>query len=79
MENANNITKRILKTVADIEEYPMGAFNIRENGKGIKRQTTENINIVSKEDRPGIDIFVKENTVNEMVHIPVVITKSGIC
>ena len=74
----NNISKKILKAVADIEEYPKGAFNIRENGKGIKRQITENINIVTKKDKQGIDIFVKENTNGEFVHIPVVITESGI-
>ena len=80
MENITNneISKNILKTIADITEYPTGAFNIRENGKGIKRNTTENVDIITKQDKQGIDIIIKENTKKEFVHIPVVITESGI-
>lgn len=47
-----NVTKDMLKTIADIEGDPAGAFNIRENGKGIKRQATNNISINTKEDKP---------------------------
>lgn len=74
----DSIEKNILKTIADIEKTPMGAYNIRANGKGIERKTTENIDIVTKEDKPGIDIIIKENTKNESVHIPVVLTQSGL-
>ena len=56
----DNIEKNLLKEVADIEKVPMGAYNIRENGKGIERNVTENINIVTKKDKPGIDIIIKE-------------------
>ena len=56
----------------------MGEYNIRENGKGIERNVTENINIVTKKDKPGIDIIIKENTKNESVHIPVIITQGGL-
>lgn len=70
--------KELLEKITDKSEFKDGAFNIRENGKGILRQTTENINIVSKEDKPGIDIIVRENTKNEFVHIPVMITESGV-
>ena len=73
----DNIEKNLLKTIADIEKTPMGAYNIRANGKGIERNTTENINIITKQDKPGIDIIVKENTKNESVHIPVILTESG--
>ena len=73
-----SVAKDLLKIIADIDEEPKGAFNIRENGKGTKRQTTDNVNIATKEDMEGIDIFVKENTKEEFIHIPVVITKSGI-
>lgn len=72
------IEKRLLKEVADIEKTPMGAYNIRANGKGVERKTTANINIITKEDKPGIDIFIKENTNNESVHIPVIISQSGL-
>lgn len=74
----NNIERFMLKKISSIEDFPTGAFNIRENGKGIKRNTTKNVNIVSKLDKQGIDIFVKENTKNETIHIPVIITESGI-
>ncbi|MDD3303425.1 MAG: SufD family Fe-S cluster assembly protein [Clostridia bacterium] len=73
----NHLEKFMLKKISDIDDFPSGAFNIRENGKGIRRNTTKNINIVSKEDKQGIDIFIKENTKNEMVHIPVILTESG--
>lgn len=74
----DKLEKDLLKTIADIESTPMGAYNIRENGKGVARNTTANIDIVTKTDKPGIDIIIKENTKNESVHIPVIITHSGI-
>lgn len=74
----DNIQKNLLKEIADIEKTPMGAYNIRSNGKGIERHTTENINIITKEDKPGIDIIIKEHTTNESVHIPVVLTEGGL-
>ena len=74
----DNIEKNLLKEIADIETTPIGAYNIRKNGKGTERKTTENINIVTKKDKPGIDIFIKEGTKNESVHIPVIITESGL-
>lgn len=74
----DNVDLELLKEVADINGTPKGAYNIRKNGKGIERQITENINIVTKEDKSGIDIFVKENTKFEFVHIPVIITESGL-
>ncbi len=78
MENKlDKIEKNLLKAIADIEKTPMGAFNIRENGKGIARNTTANIDIVTKQDKPGIDIIVKPNTQNESVHIPVLLTEAG--
>ena len=74
----NNIEKDLLKEIADINGELQGAYNIRKNGKGVERKITENINIVPKEDVSGIDIFIKENTKKEFVHIPVIITESGL-
>ena len=74
----DKIQKDLLKAIADIEEVPMGAYNIRENGKGISRNTTANIDIVTKTDKPGIDIIVKPNTKNESVHIPVILSQTGL-
>ncbi len=76
-DNLDVIEKNLLKTIADIEKTPIGAYNIRENGKGIARNTTANIDIVTKQDKPGIDIIIKPNTKNESVHIPVILTESG--
>ena len=73
----DKVEKNLLKAIADIEKTPMGAYNIRENGKGIARNTTANIDIVTKKDKPGIDIIIKPNTKNESVHIPVILTQGG--
>ena len=70
--------KELLKKITDKEEFTDGAYNIRKNGEGFVRKTTENVDIVSKKDKPGIDIIVKENTKNEFIHIPVMITESGV-
>ena len=74
----NNIELELLKQIADINETPQGAYNIRKNGQGVERKVTENVNIVTKEDKQGIDVFVKENTKFEFIHIPVIITESGL-
>ncbi len=68
---------KLLSKITDASKYE-GAYNIRKNGKGIERKVTENINIVSKQDNLGIEIYVKENTKFEFVHIPVIITQSGL-
>lgn len=73
----NNIESGLLKEVAGSDTFE-GAYNIRKDGQGVERKVTENINIVTKNDKSGIDIYVKENTKNEFVHIPVIITKSGL-
>ncbi len=72
------IQKRILMEVAGLEATPHGAYNIRTNGKSTARSVTANIDIVTKEDGSGIDIFIKPGTVNESVHIPVVLSEAGI-
>ena len=74
----NGLEKTLLKTIADIESIPVGAYNIREDGKLAARNVTANIDIVSKTDKPGIDIFIKSATRGERVDIPVILTKSGL-
>ena len=68
----------LLQAVADIHEVPEGAYNIRANGSTDSRRSTENIEIVTKEDKPGIDIIIKPGTKHESVHIPVIISESGL-
>ena len=72
------IQKRILMEVAGLEATPHGAYNIRANGETSARSTTANIDIVSKADGSGIDIYIKPGTVNESMHIPVILSESGL-
>ena len=75
----DKIDEELLKEVsAELGEIRNGAYNIRKNGEGVERKVTDNIKIVTKEDKSGIDIIVKENTKFEFVHIPVIITESGL-
>ncbi len=71
------IQKNLLKEVSDLHSIPEGAFNIRIDGAVALRNTTANIDIVPKKDKSGIDIYIKENTKNESVHIPVILSQSG--
>ncbi len=77
-EKINELDKELLKEVSNLENMPNGAYNIRKNGKGIERKVTENVNIITKTDKSGIDIYVKENTKFEFIHIPVILTESGL-
>ncbi len=72
------IQKTLLEEVAGLHEVPEGAYNIRANGALDSRQTTANINIVTKQDRPGIDIIIAPGTKRESVHIPVIISQTGL-
>ena len=73
----DQIQRTLLEEVADLHGVPAGAYNIRANGQMAGRNTTANIDIITKEDKSGIDIRIKEGTKNESVHIPVVLSQSG--
>ncbi len=74
----DNIQKNLLEKIADLHKTPEGAYNIRANGALGGRNTTANIDIVTKTDKNGIDIIIKPGTKGESVHIPVIISKSGL-
>ncbi len=74
----DQIQQRILEEVADLHGVPEGAYNIRTDGETASRSTTANIDIISKEDGSGIDIRIRPQTRNESVHIPVVLSRSGL-
>lgn len=74
----DEIQKTLLAQVADLHSVPTGAYNFRVNGQGAGRNTTANIDIVTKEDKPGIDIIIKPGTKKESVHIPVVLSATGL-
>lgn len=72
-----DVQKRILAEIADLHSVPSGAYNIRANGESAGRSSTANIEISSKTDKPGIDIRIKSGTKNESLHIPVIVSESG--
>ncbi len=74
----DEIQKRLLVEIADLHEVPEGAYNIRANSEMAGRNTTANIDIISKTDKSGIDIKIKPGTKNESIHIPVVLSESGL-
>ena len=74
----NNVDKNLLKEINETLDEKSEVYNIRKNGESIKRKVNSYIDIVTKEDKSGIDIYVKENTLFGIVHIPVIITESGL-
>ena len=75
----NQTEKGLLQEIAGISGFmPGSAFNLRANGMGVERHSTPNIQIRQKADKPGIDIIVAPGTIGEQVHIPVILTDSGI-
>ena len=74
----NNTELELLKIIADMDGTPDGAYNIRANSGLADRRVTENIDIKTKTDKPGIDIIIKANTKGEKLHIPVIISETGL-
>lgn len=75
----DKIDSDLLLKIADLHSVPQGAYNIRKNGKLLARQCVDGIDIVTKEDRPGIDIHVSGEVKGQSVHIPVIVTESDMC
>lgn len=73
-----SIDKELLAQISDLHGIPEGAYNIRKDGKLVSRAVSANITIETKKDKPGIDIFVADNTKNESVHIPVIVSEAGL-
>ena len=74
----DEIQKRLLLEIADLHQIPEGAYNIRSNSRSVGRQSTANIDIASKTDVSGLDITIRPGTKNESLHIPVVLTETGL-
>lgn len=74
----NAIEQNLLQEIAGLDALPVGAYNIRANGESAGRNTTANVDIITKTDKPGIDIRIKPGTKNESVHIPVIISQTGL-
>ena len=78
MVKLDSIQKRLIEEIADLHSVPSGAYNFRANSQLAGRNSTANIDIVSKPEGNGIDIHIRPGTKNESVHIPVVLSESGI-
>ena len=78
MQKMDEIQKRLFREVADLHKLPEGAYNLRANGGLAGRRTTANIDIQTKTENSGIDITIKPGTKGESLHIPVVLSESGI-
>lgn len=74
----DKIRQDMLVKIAELHKIPSGAYNIRADGETYSRNSTENIEIITKKDKQGIDIIIKPGTKNESVHIPVIIGQSGL-
>ena len=74
----DKIQEKLLEEVAGIHQVPEGAYSLRINGQLRGKNSSEHIDIVKKEDKPGIDIYIKAGTKNESVHIPVILSQSGL-
>ncbi len=74
----DKIQKKLLEEVAGLHEVPQGAYSLRINGSLYGKNSSENIEIVQKTDKPGIDIYVKAGTKKESLHIPVILSQSGL-
>ena len=74
----DEVQRRLLAEVADLHDIPIGAYNLRANGKSVGRNSTENIEITTREEGNGLNIRIKDGTKNESVHIPVVVSASGL-
>ena len=74
----NQVDIQLLREIADLERTPQGAYNIRKNGQLEGRSSSANITIESKTDKPGIDIHIAPGTRHESVHIPVIVTQTGL-
>ncbi len=78
MDKLNKIDKELLQQVADLHSIPQGSYNIRKNGQLVSRESNNDIEIVSKQNKSGIDIIISKDVKNKSVHIPVIVTQSGL-
>ena len=74
----NNVTNDVLNVIDSYGFKQEGAYNLRLNGMAVCHGDSRHIQIVKKEDQPGIDIHISGEAKNEQVHIPVVMTEAGV-
>ena len=74
----NSITEELLKEITDWDGIFTGAYSLREDGECISFRNSDHIRIVKKTDKPGIDIYISNEAVNETVYIPACVTKGDV-
>jgi len=74
----DDIQKRLIAEVADLHTVPDGAYTLRANGQSVDMRSSANIIIEKKTDKPGIDIYIKDGTKHESMHMPVIISETGL-
>ena len=74
----DKVTQDVLNVIDSYGFKQEGAYNLRLNGMAVCHGDSRHINIVKKEDKPGIDIHISGEAKDEMVHIPVVMSKEGV-
>lgn len=74
----SKLDKQMLESVVELHDIPLGAFSLRKNGEGTQIKSSENIKINKKKDKPGIDVIIKDGTINENVYVPVIVSQSGL-
>ena len=74
----NRMDRQLLDTINSIKDVPDGAVNIRRDGEVLVQKSSSNISIIPKSNKPGFDLNIKPHTLNETVHIPVILTRSGL-
>ena len=78
-ETLNSVDTALLEQIADMKDgQAPGAVNIRKDSGCASRITTDDVDIRSKTDKPGIDIFIRAGAQKAVCHIPVIITRSGL-
>ncbi len=76
--NLDNVQREMLQELTGVDDFSDGAFNVRANGTSAGRQSTETIRIEPKPGNSGFDIYIAPGAKADKVHIPVVITASGL-
>ncbi len=74
----SKMEKDLLENIAGLHKVPEGAYSLRINGQLVGKNSSDNIVIEKKTDKPGIEIHIKAGTKNESVHIPVILSETGI-
>ena len=75
--NIDETAKEVLDVINGEEFKEEGAYNVRYNGQSLCHGDTEHVKIKRKEDKQGIDVYISGEAKGEKLHIPVVVSVSG--